>query len=263
MARLRGFVWLAAGLAVAALAGIVAFVTLSTAEPRGVDQPGPSRPAVSVVAAARSVEVRSLLTADDLELRDVPVDAAPETALRKIEDGVGKITMVDLYPGEIILSPRVVAPDIRAADGRTAVLINDDQVLMAFPPGDLMSGLGVLKPGDHVDLLLTMSLPKDALTETGIPLAGAAEAGGESTTFLALQNLVIAQVVRQGEDGGVAAYLLTVSPQDALLLKYIKDAGANRDIVLRAPGVEGEFETYPVDLEYLINSYRTTEEAEP
>jgi pilus assembly protein CpaB len=244
---------------VAALAGIVAFVTLSTAAPRGGDQPAPSRPSVSVVVAARNVEVRSLLTAEDLELKDVPIDAVPDTALRNIEDGVGKIARVDLYAGQIILSQHVVAPDLRAADGRTAVLINDDQVLMAFPPSDLMSGIGVLKAGDHVDLLFTMNLPPDALTSAGPGVVQAAGGSGEQTTFAVLQNVVIAQLVRQGDDGGVAALLLTLDPQDALVLKFVKDRGANLDMVIRAPGVEGEFDMFPVDLEYLIDRYRTLE----
>jgi pilus assembly protein CpaB len=263
MARLRGFVWLAAGLVVAVLAGIVAFVTLSTAAPREGDQPAVSPPSVSVVVAARRIGVRSLLTAEDLELKDVPVDVVPETALRKIEDGVGKITMVELYPGEIILEQQVVAPDLVAANGRTAVLINDDQVLMAYPPSDLMSHINVMKAGDHVDLLFTMNLPADALTAGGRPGPVAMERGSEPTTFAVLQNVVIAQIVSAGEDEGPAALLLTLDPQDALVLKYVKDAGANLDIVVRAPGVEGEFDMFPVDLDYLINRYRTTEEGAP
>jgi pilus assembly protein CpaB len=263
MARLRGFVWLVAGLVVAALAGVVAFITLSTAAPREGGQQLPSPPSVSAVVAARRVTVRSLLTAEDLELKRMPVDAIPETALREIENAVGKVTLVDLFPGEIILNHQLVAPDIVAADGRTAVLINEDQVLMAFPPTDLMSRINILKPGDHVDLLFSMDLPPGSITG-GSP--GGVQAEGESeeqATFALLQNVVIAQITRQGDDGGPTALLLTVDPQDALILKYVKDAGGTLDILLRAPGVEGEFETFPVDLDYLIKRYRTTEEAAP
>jgi pilus assembly protein CpaB len=264
MARLRGFIWLAAGLVVAALAGIVAFVTLSTAAPMEGDQPMVSPPSVSVVVAARRVEVRSLLTAEDLELRDIPVDAVPETALRDVEDGVGRITMVDLYPGEILLDQRVLDPDVLAADGRTAVLINDDQVLMAFPAGDLMSQLNVLKRGDHVDLLVTMNLPPDALTEAPGVVRAEGE-GTEPTTFSLLQNVIVSQIMRGGEEGegGARAFLFTVDPQDALLLKYVKDTDGTMDVVLRAPGVEGEFELFPVELDYLINRYQVPEGAAP
>jgi pilus assembly protein CpaB len=253
MGRLRGVLWLAAGLVVALLAGVVGFMTLSGAAPQEADQQVGAPPEVSVVVAAQQVGVRSRLTAEDVEMREMPVDAIPETAVRQMEDAVGKITMAELYPGEVILEQRLVDPDVVAGNGRTAVVINDDQVLLAFPAGDLMSNLGILKPGDHVDLLLSYELPADTIT-TGRPgpIAATAEEETELTTFTLLQNLELTQIIK-GEEGGTTAYLLAVNPQDALLLKYIKDIGPVRDLVLRAPGVEADFDTDPVDLDYLIN----------
>ncbi len=254
MGRLRGFLWLAAGLVVAALAGVVGFMTLSGAAPQGEEPGVAAPPQVSVVVAAQQVGVRARLTAEDVEMMEIPVDAIPESAVRQTEDAVGKITLTELYPGEVILEQRLVDPDIVAGNGRTAVVINDDQVLMAFPAGDMMSGLGVLKPGDHVDLLLTYDLPADTITGEGPPgpIAGPTEGETETTAFTLMQNVELTQII-QGEEGGATAYLLAVSPQDALLLKYIKDIGPTRDLVLRAPGVEVDFQTDPVDLDYLIN----------
>ena len=88
---------------------------------------------------------------------------------------------------------------------------------------------------------------------------GAAEE--EQVTFNLLQNVTIAAIVTgQTATGGAAgaaqAILLTVSPQDALLLKYAKDAGGIVDIVLRAPGTERPFSTEPVDVDYMIHRYR-------
>lgn len=253
MGRLRGVLWLAAGLVVASLAGVVGFMTLSGAAPQEAEQQVGQPPEVSIVVAARQIEVRSRLTGEDLEMREVPVDAIPESAVRQMDDAVGKITLAELYPGEIVLEQRLVDPDVVAGNGRTAVVINDDQVLMAFPAGDLMSNLGVLKPGDHVDLLLSYELPADVITtERPGPIAGTAEGETELTTFTLLQNIELTQIIR-GEEGATTAYLLTVNPQDALLLKYIKDIGPVRDLVLRAPGVEVDFATDPVDLDYVIN----------
>jgi pilus assembly protein CpaB len=259
MGRLRGFLWLTAGLVVAALAGVVAYMTLSRAAVRETGEPVAAPPQVSVVVAARRIEVRSLLTAEDLELREMPVDAVPETALRDVEEGVGRITLVDLYAGEVLLTERLVDPDVVARDGRTALVINDDQVLMAFPAEDLMSRVNVLKPGDHVDLLFSHQFPAG---QVGVaPGAGpvaqgtAGEEEEEQVTFTLLQNVVIAAITGGGEEESARALLLTLSPQDALVLKYMKDAGGIVDIVLRAPGVEVEFPTDPVNLEYLINRY--------
>jgi pilus assembly protein CpaB len=52
------------------------------------------------------------------------------------------------------------------------------------------------------------------------------------------------------------AILLTISPQDALVLKYVKDTGGSLDMVLRAPGAEQPSAAEPVDVDYLIRRYR-------
>jgi pilus assembly protein CpaB len=50
--------------------------------------------------------------------------------------------------------------------------------------------------------------------------------------------------------------LLALSPQDALVLKHLKDSGAVIDIVLRAPTSNQNFELDPVMPDYLIDRYR-------
>ena len=279
MGRLRGCLWLTAGLVVALLAGGVAFIALqrATAVRSGEGLAGPRIP---VVVAARTIEVRSQLTAQDLELKELPVEAVPQGALRELEAATGKITLVELYPDEVILEQRLLDPNVVTGDGRLALILAEDQVLMAFPVRDLMSRVGVLKPGDHVDLLFSLDFP-----------AGGQGGGeGEQTTFNLLQSVTIAAIVGgqtptaaprapiggrgtstegdedaeagaagrtpTGQTGPPEAILLTVSPQDALVLKYAMDAGGIVDIVLRAPGTERPFDTEPVDIDYMINSYR-------
>ena len=198
----------------------------------------------------------------------MPVATAPEGAVSAVADAIGKMTLVDLYPGEIILAQRLVDPNVTSGDGRQALVVAGEDVLMAFPADDLMSRTGVLKPGDHVDLLFTLDFPA-----TGV--AAAAAAGGfrsrrrwgagqekEKATFNLLQNLTIAAIVAgKAAEGGTEntapeAILLTVSPQDALVLKHVKDAGGVLDIVVRAPGNESPSDAEPVDLDYIINRYR-------
>ena len=260
MGRLRGFLWLMAGLVVAVLAALIAYTALSraTAQRAGQDVAGPN---VQVVVAARAVAVRSQLTTEDLQVKAVPVATVPEGAIRAPEEAAGRLTLVDLYPGEMILAQRLVDPNVTAADGRQALVVSGEDVLMAFPADDLMSRTGVLKPGDHVDLLFTLDFPV-----AGTAATGGGEGGGgqqeKSTTFNLLQNLTIAAIVGEnsaaGGTGNQAAkgVLLTVSPQDALVLKHVKDAGAVLDIVVRAPGNESPSGAEPVDLDYIINRYR-------
>ena len=262
MGRWRGCMWLTAGAVVAALAGIMAYLLLQGAIRNVNPLQAPAGEQLQVVVAARAVAVRSPLSAEDLLEKDLPADAVPEGAIRSRDQALGLVTLVDLYPGEVLLAQRLADPNVVSGDGRLALAVSQDQVLMALPAQDLMSKVGVLKPGDHVDLLFSLQLPINrglaAAAEEGAAGAGQQQ---EQFTFDLLENVVIAAVVTGqtttgGQGGAAQALLLTVKPQDALLLKYALDANGIVDIVLRPPGAEGPTASEPVDTDYLIDLYR-------
>jgi pilus assembly protein CpaB len=255
MGRTRGCIWLAAGIIVALLAGVVGYIAISRSAARvepGAGQTGRGA-SVQAVTAAQAIPLRSVLTAEMLVVKDISVEAVPEGYVAEVDDAVGKLNLTDLAPGEILIAGRLLEPDVTAADGRLALLMTDDQVLMAFPATDLMNGLGILKPGDHVDLLFSMPF-----TDRTGGVVGDVE---ELVTFKALENQVIAAIVGgQADENGNAsqakALLLTVAPEDAITLKYLKDAGAIMDVVLRAPGAEQPMDVEPMDVDRLMNEYR-------
>lgn len=261
MARLRGFVWLAAGVVLALLAGLVAYTTLSrvTQTPTGPD----SSPRIMVIAANRSIPLRTVLTLEDVREIELPADVVPEGALRSSDGAVGRLTMSPLYPGEVILEQELVDPNVKSPDGRKALYLVEDEVLMAIPAQDLLSRLGILKAGDHVDLLFSLSFPENR----GIG-GSSGEDKDQPATFALLQNVTVVGLAggvpapdsESGEQAQEAsapdAVLVTIPPQDALTLKYAIDAGGTIDIVMRAPGVERPFVTDPVDIDYLVNRYR-------
>ena len=258
MGRFRGCIWLVAGLAMAIIAGVIGFVTLSNASAQrtGVVD---SVPKVSAVVAAQAIPIRVALTAEDLEVREFPVNAIPEGAIASPEDAVGMITLVELYPGETVLQQRLLDPNIITDDGRMALVLAEDEILMAFPADQLLSRTMLLEPGDHVDLLFSLELPTDR-TPGNMTMMGSSEE--ELATFSVLENVTIAAThtanpSSRGTEGVIPEILLlTVNPQDALVLKYMKDAGAVMDMVLRAPGADQPYDPEPVDLDYVIQRFR-------
>jgi pilus assembly protein CpaB len=268
MARLRGFVWLSAGIVLALLAGLVAYTTLTrvTETPTGAAAAGPT---VTVMTAARSLPIRSVLTISDLIEVEMPAEALPEGAIRTSDAAVGRLTTTALFPGEPVLEQKLVDPNVVSPDGRKALFLLEDEVLMALPTQDMLSRSGMLSPGDHVDILFSLTFPENR----GI---GAVDSQGEEqqATFGLLQNVTIAALLggvpaaaSSAEEGGESSgestvttipdgVLVSIAPQDALAVKYAMDAGGVIDLVLRAPGVEKPFVTDPVDIDYLINRYR-------
>lgn len=258
MRRSRGCLWLAAGLIVALIAGLVAFMALNRAT---MQRAGAAQEVaqVDVVVATARVPVRTVLTADVLRIKQIPVNAVPDGALRSLDQAVGKITTLELFPEEVLLVYRLLDPNVIPPDARMALVLDGDKVLMAFPAEDLLSRTGVLKAGDRVDLLVTLTFPID---RSAVSVNQEDRLAG----FSLLQNLTIAAIVgeplataTQGAMANAAqpsALLLTVSPQEALILKYVRDAGGRVDVVLRAPGVDGPFAVEPVDWNYLIDKYK-------
>ncbi|HQY91289.1 Flp pilus assembly protein CpaB [Caldilinea sp.] len=265
MSRMRGFIWFLAGIILALLAGFVAYSSL-TRVVETAPETTMSGPTVTVVAANRALPARTLLTQEDLTLVELPASAAPDGQIDALDAAVGKLTLLPLYGGEPVLEQKLVDPNVLGADGRSAIFLNQDQVLMAIPAQDLLSRVGVLKPGDRVDILYSLSFPENR----GIGAAAENEDEAQST-FALLQNVTIVEMIGsirpvETDTAEAAAQtapavvrpdsvLVTLAPQDALTLKYAMDAGGIVDFVMRAPGVERPFDIDPVDVDYLINRY--------
>jgi pilus assembly protein CpaB len=232
-----------------------------------------------VVITGRSIQLGTVLTYEDLIIAEVPVELAPLNRLNDLNVVVGRITTIPLVAGEMVL-PHHLADQTNLVDRNLAFNLEDDQVLMAFPIVDLMGQINILKKGDIVDILV--SLNQEIQTVTQI-FTGEEETETKLFTFDALQRLTITAVVvdyvsgaaptaiaipgpeaeatpqplpepSRGESNPVAI-MLALSPQDALVLKHLKDSGAIFDLVLRSPTSTLYFETVPVTSDYITERY--------
>jgi Flp pilus assembly protein CpaB len=229
-----------------------------------------------VVITTHDLAVGTVINREDIQTASYPVSLVPRDALLSIEAALGKIATVHLIQGEMVLQHHLADPTNISHD--IGYIIGDDQVLMAFPATDLMSGLGVLQRGDNVDIFASMTV--EVSPTTIAPGAGVTTEQQEKIsrmfTFDAFQHVnvtaIVADVVaesnqtREGAaqptpnpaDVRVRAYLFAMDPQDALVLKNMRDKGANFDIVLRSPTSNELFDVSPITVEYLLQRYELT-----
>lgn len=279
-----GIVIALVGLAIAAI-GIISvreILTRSLAPPAAPTE----RPILTerIVVTTRDIDHGIVLNSNDLALKEVPIDLIPRDALLDIESAVGRFAKAPLVSGEMVLEHHLADPTNVSHD--VGYIIGNEQVLMAFPAADLMSGLGILQRGDMVDILV--SVEQEGVVEEVDPegeavvLPEGEEEEKESRlyTFDALQAVeitaMVADIVYEEEQargpelpGGeetpeeerkvasvhIRAYLLAVSPQDALVLKHLIDLGGVFDLVLRNPLSNQLFDLTPVQLEYITELY--------
>ena len=223
---------------------------------------------VDVVVASRDLQVGALVTNEDLRLSQIPVEYTTRDTISTIEEAAGKILKVDVIAGEMILLHNLADPTNVTSD--VAYILSETHVLFAFPPPDLMSREAIIKTGDIVDIYVTMQTTIETIEEDDTRTETT-----ETVTWDAMQRVDITAMVVDiiTEEGSVTAegseeadqaprrqrviqaYLLAMDPQDALILKYLKDQGAVFDLVLRAPTSTGQFNLTPVTSEYLRELY--------
>ena len=227
----------------------------------------------TVVVVTRDLFLGDLITGTDLKLVDVPVEVAPRDAITVLDQAVGKIIKTDLVQGEMVLTHNLADPTNNNKD--LSFILSEDHVLMAFPADDLMSRESMVQRGDIVDIFASfqgnVKTVGETTTTTGEPVEP------EMRTFtvdtmqkISVTAMVLAEVEQegnaaplQGDAGEVApppetsikAYLLALNPQDALILKHLKDTGAIFDIVLRSPTSTAQFDLTPISEEYIIEYY--------
>lgn len=259
-----GIIIAVAGLAliVLGLYGAVRFLNVGL----GSQQPTTPTPAAAtrtkVVFVTHDMALGTVLAAGDLELREVPIELAPRDAVNNLDNAVGRIIKVDLTQGEMILAHNLADPTGKTGD--IAWVLDDRHVLMALNIGDIMTREALVKRGDIVDLYASYSSrvqPTDPADQI--------------VTFDSFQRLDITALIvdvvqpKSGEQAqpgaapgepnrnqiAVQAYLLALDPQEALVLKFLKDTGANFEMVLRAPTSSGRFELTPVTAQYIHELY--------
>ena len=228
----------------------------------------------NIIVAAEDLALGSVINREDVVITTVPLSLVPRDALLSIEAALGKFAIVHLVQGEMVLQHHLADPTNIVHD--IGYIIGNDQVLMAFPSTDLMSGLGVLQRGDSIDIFASMTVEVSPTTLAPAPGTTTQQQATITRlfTFDAFQRVQISAIVADvvNESGSntpvgaaqptpnpanikVRAYLLALTSQDALILKNMQDAGATFDIVLRSPTSNDLFDVSPVTVEYLMQRY--------
>ncbi len=227
----------------------------------------------TVVVLTRDLSLGDRINDTDVTLSVVPVEIAPRNALGSLEDAVGKIVKTDLIQGEMVLSHNLADPTNNNND--LSFILSEDHVMLAFPANDLMSQESMVQRGDIVDIFATFSVEVETEGETTTTTEEEAEPVTRtftldmmqkvSVTALVLEvigeepqqnnNLLEGETAQPEPETRIRAYLFALDPQDALILKHLKDTGAIFDMVLRAPTSTVEFELTPVTEDFIVEFY--------
>lgn len=232
----------------------------------------------SIVVMSRDMKLGDRINAGDVSMAEVPVEVVPRDAVTSLEAAQGKMLKADMVQGEMLLAHNLADPTNDSHD--LSYILADDHVLLAFPADDLMSRENIIQRGDVIDILATFQEKvKKVGDTTTVTTSGTEEPVMRSFTVDTFQKVSITAMVLdvvssdQNQNTGVdltdqnattaasrtntkiSAYLLALAPQDALVLKHLKDMEATFDFVIRAPTSTVQYDLTPVTEEYITELY--------
>ncbi|MBP7964334.1 MAG: hypothetical protein KBG20_18330 [Caldilineaceae bacterium] len=265
----RGLIWLIGGVVLALMAGVLTFSTINDATTAAVKSSIQEGATTQILVAIVDIQAHQMVTAEMVEIKTVPVYVAPLQAATALDQVVNRVATGPIPTGSFLIREQLVNP----IDPNSPVLytMDNSQVLMAIPSTSLLGNLGMLQVGNRVDIAYTSDLSVKFLDETSDqPVDDETQSQSQSqasqntiaVTFFSLQNIEIkglASFAIGKEASAVVApdaILVAVNPQDALVLKYLMDTGADMEMFLRAPGNDTLAPMLPVDEEYLINRFQ-------
>lgn len=248
MGRRRGWILIVLGLVLAIATGAMVYVLLQQATPvTAVSQLPPTPlPTKQVPVAARPLPLGTTITVSDIISREVPLDLPLPGIITDTGALLNQLVVEPIQQDEFFRPAHLRGGD----QGPLSKELPQGRVLVAFPVADLLNQSKVIREGDHLDLLLTMDVSEETPTETR---------QGKATNYT-LQNLRVFRIVRDQptEDNPhpePKALLIDMTPQDAVILKFVKDNGGTIDFTLRSPLDTSTFSTTAITQDYLFDNY--------
>jgi len=140
------------------ISAVLVYVYLSQA---GGEETAASDTTESVVVATEDISVATRITADMVEIKAISADAVHPNSFSSTEGVVGNLARYPIAAGEQILSDRVAPSSASVPEGEELPLpyiVPEGKRAVSVVMSDLIGAGGLLRPGDYVDVILTVKL---------------------------------------------------------------------------------------------------------
>lgn len=194
-----------------------ALATFFVARALGLMGPTSSSSDVRLVVAASSISPGQAIESAQLKLVSWPQNSVPDQSFSKSSLVAGRIAKQTIYPGELLLEPKLAAID---AKGGLASTIESGKRAISVRVNDVVGVAGFALPGSYVDVLVS------AKDSADVPFS--------TTVLTRVKVLAVAQETQadQMKPKVVNAVTLELTPSEAEKLDLARSIGA-LSLVLR------------------------------
>lgn len=193
-------------------------------------------PSVSLkplVIVKTNIPARSVIETGQLVVKDVPEQGYPQGGYSTIQNIVGSVALLNLSAGDLIVSSMLERQSSQnpingiSTGGNTALTVPEGKRAVAIPIG-LVSGVGyAVKPGDHVDILVTIDIKDSSANSQAV-----------TVTSLAAQDVLVLSVgesiTTEKTKVEIKSYTIALSVPQAMAVTLGSEKGSLR-LLLRNP----------------------------
>lgn len=195
-----------------------------------------------IVVAVADIQARSIIKKEQLELINIPAVSYPQGGISTIEEASGNILLVNTKKGDWMIVPMLEIPNkpnpesFISYDG-FSLTVPEGKRAVAIPVG-LIGSVGYkVRPGDRVDVLVTIDIRE--------------EAGTRTITSLAAQDILVLStgfqnVTNSEETQNTDSCILALTVPEAMAVTLGSERGSIR-LLLRNPVNQEMYEEFPID----------------
>lgn len=226
-------------LIVAAACGLIAVALINTyiqqqAEEARKEQLKKEKNSISVVVAKQDIPAGEVIKESMLKEEIVSKYSLQPKAATSIDRVVDKITAVPIYKGGQVLLSQIA---VTGQQGSLSMKVPVGKRAITVSVDNISSVGGMLKPGDHVDVLGM------------VPLPGGVNAEGKQVSQLGtmplFQDVLVLAVgqdftnipgLKKEERPSTPVVTLALAPKEANIVTFMQEQNSKIKLVLRAPG---------------------------
>jgi Flp pilus assembly protein CpaB len=239
------------GIVLALAAGGAAFYLINQAQ----QQAGQGSLAkVAVVVATRAIPARKPVEADDVEVREIPLDPTNSEAIivKQPDEVIGRVLAVSAFQGQM-LTQNMLASSVTGGTfsilepGETITPESENWRAVSLTVPDDRAVGGLLQPGMTVDILTsaTVNVPQDLLTEgvyytdksTKITYQNVIILARTSTFYVIKATLQVAEEISHLQASGTATFSLVMRPESDVRQVDASSLGATTNMLIGKYGL--------------------------
>jgi len=164
-----------------------------------------------VIVAKVNIPTKTILQDTMLEIKEIPIQYIPQGVVSKIEDAKGKVLVINAMPGQMIFEK-----DLKAKEASLGLsfIIPADKRAVSVQVNSAAGIAGLIKPGDMVDILVTLPAQEKTITVL------------QNVQVLAInQQTEMKEQKKEANAGGSAIVTFALSLKDAEKLVLAENKG--------------------------------------